>query len=662
MENYEKFIGQVFDNRYRIENVIGVGGMAVVFKAVDLLMRRIVAVKILREDISEDEPSVKRFINESRAVAMLSHPNIVNIYDVSVRDDVKYIVMEYIEGITLKSYIQRRQVLSFKEVVGYSIQILKALEHAHQKGIVHRDIKPQNIMLLKNGVIKVMDFGIAKLPNTDTVTMTDKAIGTVYYISPEQASGDPIDARSDLYSLGAMMYEMSTGTLPFDAESPVSVALMQVNDTPAAPREVNSHVPPGLEQIILKAMEKDPAVRYQSASQMLSQLQKLRENPNVVFKPTTSEKFKRFFSKKFKKSKVSRTMFPMIVGIFVSFLIVFAISGLYIFNNVLNSSSQKGYETITVENFVSSRYSDELKDWFEKSNYYTLSEVEYKYDDTVEAGTIISQSPSEGVKKKVLPGKKPCKIKLVISGGEEDLILEDYSIRDYRLVVSELRAVGLKCNIEKQYSDSIEIGYVVSTDPAAGSVLNGGDIVTVRVSRGPADGDIKTPDFVGKSEAETLRKMRDEGLSVGRVSYVRSDKKAGTVVSQSILPDTMVVKKTVIDFSVSGGPNYGVPKGMTDTGTDSGDTTEKETKPPRLPGATDATAAETESEPEPTEPEPTLPDTVEEPSTEPVPPDTTEAPSTEPEPTPPDDTEAPSTEPEQTAPETTGEVANDFEG
>ena len=597
MENYEKFIGQVFDNRYKIENVIGVGGMAVVFKAVDLLMRRMVAVKILREDISADEPSVKRFVNESKAVAMLSHPNIVNIYDVSVRDDVKYIVMEYIEGITLKSYIQRRQVLSFKEVVGYSIQILKALEHAHQKGIVHRDIKPQNIMLLKNGVIKVMDFGIAKLPNTDTVTMTDKAIGTVYYISPEQASGDPIDARSDLYSLGAMMYEMATGSLPFDAESPVSVALMQVNDTPTSPREVNSHVPPGLEQIILKAMEKDPSVRYQSASQMLSQLQKLRENPNVVFKPTTSEKFKKFFSKKFRKGKGSRGMFPMIMGVFVSFLIVFAVCGIYIFNNVLNSSSQKGYETITVDNFVSSRYSEELREWFDRSEYYTVSEVEYKYDESVEAGTIIGQSPSEGVKKKVLPGKKLCKVKLVVSGGEEKITLEDFSIRDYRLVVSELRKAGIKCSIEKVYSDTVEIGYVVGTDPEAKAVVSGGDTVTVKVSRGPAEGDIKTPDFVGKNEAETLRGMRDTGLAVGHVSYMRSDKEAGTVLSQSILPDTMVVRNTVIDFTVSGGSAYGAGEG--DDGSDSEESTEEMKPPVKVPGASDATSESSVKPPKP---------------------------------------------------------------
>ena len=202
MELYEKYVGLVFDNRYRIERVIGIGGMAVVFKATDILMRRMVAVKILKDEISGDDQSVKRFINESKAVAMLSHQNIVNIYDVSVRENIKYIVMEYVEGITLKNYIQHREVLNLREIISYTSQILRALEHAHKKGIVHRDIKPQNIMLLKNGVIKVTDFGIAKLPNTETVTMTEKAIGTVYYISPEQASGKDIDAAVEQVRAG----------------------------------------------------------------------------------------------------------------------------------------------------------------------------------------------------------------------------------------------------------------------------------------------------------------------------------------------------------------------------------------------------------------------------------------------------------------------------
>ncbi len=580
MENYEKYVGQIFDNRYKIENLIGVGGMAVVYKALDMLMRRIVAVKILKDDMATDEPSVMRFINESKAVAMLSHPNIVNIYDVSVRDNVKYIVMEYIEGITLKSYITRRQVLSFKEVVGYSIQILKALEHAHQKGIVHRDIKPQNIMLLKSGVIKVMDFGIAKLPNTDTVTMSDKAIGTVYYISPEQASGEVIDARSDLYSLGAMMYEMSTGSLPFDAESPVSVALMQVNDTPAAPREVNSHIPEGLEQIIMKAMEKDPNVRYQSASQMLAHLIKLRENPNIIFKPSAADKIKKFFSSKFRKKKKGRTMFPMIMGVFTSFLIVFVIAGLFIFNNVFNSSSQVGYETITVENFAGSVFSDELKEWFEKSEYYTVADVEYRYSGTVPQGTIIEQSPSEGVRKKVQRGKKPCKIKLVVSGGEQKLTLGDFSVRDYRLVVSELRALGLVCSVEKVYDDSIEIGYVVATDPESGTVVESGDTVVLFVSRGPEEGDIAAPDLVGKTEAEALILLSKMRLSVGNVIYERSDKDSGTILSQSILPDTKITAHTPIDLNVSGGPKYGRSAADDDSGDSDSDGSEPDSGTP----------------------------------------------------------------------------------
>ena len=274
MELYEKYVGLVFDNRYRVERIVGIGGMAVVFKATDLLMRRTVAIKILKDEISADEQAVQRFKHEYRAVAMLSHQNIVNIHDASVRDNIKYIVMEYVEGITLKNYMQHREVLNLREIISYTTQILRALDHAHKKGIIHRDIKPQNIMLLKNGVIKVMDFGIAKIPNAETVTMTDKAIGTVYYISPEQVNGSPTDARSDLYALGVMLYEMATGSLPFSAETPVSVALMQVNDTATPPREINPHIPVGLEQIITRAMEKDPDARYQSAEEMLRRAEK----------------------------------------------------------------------------------------------------------------------------------------------------------------------------------------------------------------------------------------------------------------------------------------------------------------------------------------------------------------------------------------------------
>ena len=355
MDKFERYVGVVFDNRYKIDKIIGVGGMAVVYKAIDLLMKRIVAVKMLRDEIAADEQSVRRFINESKAVAMLSHPNIVNIYDVSVRDNVKYIVMEYVEGITLKNYMTRKGVLSVKEIISYSEQILNALEHAHAKGIVHRDIKPQNIMLLKNGLIKVMDFGIAKLPNAETVTMTDKAIGTVYYISPEQASGHPIDARSDLYSLGVLMYEMGCARLPFDADSPVSVALMQVNEKALPPRKVNSALPVGLEQIVMRAMEKNPTDRYQNAKEMLKHLLRLKENPHIVFREVRKAKPR-------KPHRASHAMLPIILGVTLAFLGVAAVSAAYAISAIfLNNTTQKA-ETIKVVDFVGKTYSTQLEE------------------------------------------------------------------------------------------------------------------------------------------------------------------------------------------------------------------------------------------------------------------------------------------------------------
>ena len=255
MDQYTNYIGLTLDGRYTIKRLVGEGGMAMVFEADDLLRKMVVAVKILKEEFASDEVSVQRFINESKAVLMLSHANIVKIFDISVKGDNKYIVMEYIDGITLKTYMQRKGALSANEAISYTVQILRALEHAHIGGIIHRDIKPQNIMLLKNGHIKVTDFGIAKLPDAKTLTATDKAIGTVYYISPEQAAGEKgIDRRTDLYSVGVMMYEMLTGKLPFDGENPFSIALKQINEEPKAPREIVPSIPRGLEQIILFAM------------------------------------------------------------------------------------------------------------------------------------------------------------------------------------------------------------------------------------------------------------------------------------------------------------------------------------------------------------------------------------------------------------------------
>ncbi len=280
MDNY---VGKRIDGRYEIQDIIGVGGMAVVYKAYDNIDDRIVAVKILKEEYLANEEFRRRFKNESKAIAILSHPNIVKVYDVSFGDRLQYIVMEYIEGITLKEYIEQQGCIEWNEALFFIIQILKALQHAHDKGIVHRDIKPQNIMLLENGTIKVADFGIARFSRGETRTMTEKAIGSVHYISPEQAKGEMTDEKADIYSVGVVLYEMLTGKLPFEAESAVSVALMQVQSEAKPPRSINPSIPLGFEQITLKAMQKATRDRYQTAAEMLLDLEELKNNPSVKF-------------------------------------------------------------------------------------------------------------------------------------------------------------------------------------------------------------------------------------------------------------------------------------------------------------------------------------------------------------------------------------------
>lgn len=279
----DKNIGKKLDGRYEITELIGVGGMAEVYKGIDVIDNKTVAIKILKKEYAENEEFLRRFRNESKAIAVLSHPNIVRIYDVGFSEKIQYIVMEYIDGITLKEYIEEEKVLTWKDTVHFVIQILRALQHAHDKGIVHRDIKPQNIMMFTDGTIKVMDFGIAKFAREDGKTATDQAIGSVHYISPEQASGSVTDAKSDIYSVGAMMYEMLTGRKPFDSDNPVAIAVMHMHDIPERPRAINLDIPDGLEEIVLRAMEKAPEDRYQSTADMIKDIEKFKSNPLITF-------------------------------------------------------------------------------------------------------------------------------------------------------------------------------------------------------------------------------------------------------------------------------------------------------------------------------------------------------------------------------------------
>ena len=557
---YEKYVSCLLDGRYRIEKVLGTGGMAVVFRAHDEKKDRTVAIKMLRDDIAGDPDAVTRFLNESRAVSMLSHPNIVAIHDVSVETEHKYLVMEYIDGVSLRAYMDKRGTLPPREIITYTEQILSALEHAHLKGVIHRDIKPQNIMLLKDGAVKVMDFGIAKLPDADTATVSDKTVGTVYYISPEQAQNTAADARSDLYSLGVMMYEMATGRLPFDDESAISVVLKQVHEKPTPPRRIDPEIPRGLEQLILYSMEKNPARRYQSATDMLRELRRIKKNPTAtVYSPARIAALRRSKRNR-EENKPSHSMTPIILGVAFAVLIVGIVSLFYAFDEVVGGMSTKT-KGVKIPDFsgldrtlCAEKLNEALAEQGLSAGDVTLV-FEEKYSEDIARGTAMEQSPGDGAHKKV-----PCTVNITLSLGPRMLTMPDYTITDWRTAKSELRELGFKITIVEEVNAAVPSGYVITTEPQPGSELIAGSNVTIHVSRGTASGQVspvKVPDFIGKGEAEVKSVLDELKLPLGTVVYTRSPKPAGTVLAQSPAADTEAAPGlTEVSFAVSGGPGF----------------------------------------------------------------------------------------------------------
>ncbi len=565
----DKYIGKRLDGRYEIHELIGVGGMANVYRCNDTVDDREVAIKILKDEYLNNEEFIRRFKNESKAIAMLSHPNIVKVYDVSFGDMIQYIVMEYIDGITLKEYIDRQGIIEWKDVLHLTTQILKALQHAHECGIVHRDIKPQNIMLLQDGTIKVTDFGIARFSDKATRTMTDQAIGSVHYIAPEQARGDNTDGKTDIYSVGVMLYEMLTGRLPFDGDSAVTVALMQLQSTPKRPREVNPGIPIGLEQITMKAMQKQPADRYTSAAEMLSELERFRLNPSIVFdygnsfvdsQPTKfvsnikdrpkdetpvtrpKEEEEDDFVEEEDYIKEHSPVFYVIKGVLIASLLVCAVFFAIALVKAFNSNQTKD---VDVPNLVGKT----LVEVKENNPDNFVYEVNSKYDQSKELGEILSQEPAAG-SMKVKTGST---ITLTVNGTDTEIavpFVTNYSEND---ATKSLRDKTLMPQVVYVENTKTPKGYTIDTFPAAGAKTTIGSTVYVYIANGTRNESVEIPSVLGSSLSEAQSKLSDLGFTV-EVNYNDDSKEAkDTVVSSSPLPYGKVEKGTVVTLNVSSG-------------------------------------------------------------------------------------------------------------
>ena len=565
----DKFIGKRLDGRYEIHELLGVGGMAYVYRAYDKIENRWVAIKILKEELADNSDFLRRFRNESKAIAVLSHPNIVKVFDVSFGDRIQYIVMEFIDGITLKRYIEQQGELKWREALYFTVQILRALQHAHEKGIIHRDIKPQNIMLLEDGSIKVTDFGIARFSQAETQTMTDKAIGSVHYIAPEQARGGYINDKADIYSVGVMLYEMLTGQLPFVADNAVSVAIMQMQAEPTPPTRINPSIPKGLEEITRHAMEKNPAQRFPSAADMLEDVERFRRNPEMVFNygeqmdhayaqgstgiygnvRNTPQNYNDNYEyeEEYVRSKNSARGSMIITGIVAAILVVgLVVGGIFLWQFFQNTTEEVSDEII-LPNFEGKIYETEIKD---NPEYADLEfEITMGNVPSKQPGEVLNQSPAAG-----MAVKKGKVVSLTVNGELEQVVVEDVTGDSQSEAYNKLKALGLDPEIQAVADEETAVGYVVKTDPAAGTSVSAGTKITIFVSSGPSEEQVKVPDVIGDSLSDAKSTLKAEGFVVGTVTYDDTSKEEeGTVLSTDPKNGEKAPKGSAVNLVVSSG-------------------------------------------------------------------------------------------------------------
>lgn len=519
--------GQVLGNRYLLLEKIGGGGMAVVYKAKCTLLNRFVAIKILRSEFINDEEFVKRFKVEAQAVASLSHPNVVSIYDVGHQDDIHYIVMEYVDGMTLKDFIVKHGAINWQDAIKITIQICSAIEHAHKNNIVHRDIKPHNILMTKEGIAKVTDFGIARAVTSSTITMVGSTIGSVHYFSPEQARGGFIDEKSDLYSLGIALYEMVTGRVPFDGDTPVSVALKHIQEMPIEPHKIVPSLPYGVNEIIMKAIQKEQNLRYQTATSMINDLNRVLVQPQGGFvgqdningqtirmkpvnssRPANESRNNQYNNKnsEAKNSKKKSNVAYWLAGITSILVIALAIFMVY---SIFTKGNKE--QTYQMESYVGREY-EAVKAELEQRGFKITPTM--KVSETVAKGIIIDQSIPPGTDYK---SGNFTSLELVVSSGPKTSKVPDVKDREYREAENEMKANNLVAKIVKEFNEDVPADYVIKTEPAAGEEVKEGTEVVIYVSKGKETKRVEVPNLVGKTELEAQKALAEKKLQLGNI-------------------------------------------------------------------------------------------------------------------------------------------------